>query len=163
MTGDDYPLPYRLRRPFVTFFRRYSLAVLPVSLLAGLLGGTVLFLTALLIGASFWLGLCFAALAARQSITIYDDRLLFELAGRRHVVSYRDLSWVDVELVGWYSFRFWLWVAYTGAENRPLSVNFELFARRDRMFLLKSIAASAPHVALNEMAKDLAAGKTIKT
>jgi len=119
-----------------------------------------LFLTALITGGLVWLTFGLCLLMARHSATIYDDHLLFELFGKRYTVFYDDLYWVDVVLTdGYYSRYYQLWIASKGAADRPLYVNLELFGRKDRKLLLRTIATCAPQARLNDLALEFATAR----
>ena len=152
------PLPYTLRRPFFTFFRRYSVALLPLASILGLIGGEVLFLTALVFGVFTWLGLGICVVLSLESITIYDDRLILKHFRREYSAQFTDLAWVDVTLTSYSKAGQYhhLWVAWKGSEDRPLRMNFGVFAKRDRKLLLRTIATRASQVPLSDETNELA-------
>jgi CRISPR-associated Cas5-like protein len=153
-SNDAIPLPYTLRRPFFTFFRRFSYALLPVAAVVGALTNGVGFLLILLLEAALWIAFGLAVYLRRESITVYNDRLLFHFYGKQHSVLFGDIRWVDVFRYS-YSGRV-MWIAWQGAEDRPLRVTLDLFPAKDRRFLLGTIARLAPQAPLNAMAHDMA-------
>lgn len=156
----DVSLPYKLKRPYFTFFAAFTFVCLLV------LAGVVLFgsrdgllLTLLLVG-PLWLGLSMGVVFNWQFLTLYGDQLLFKHYWKQYWVPYKDIQEVEVvETVGARTGNvITLYLHHTGTSTSPLKVNLKLFSAGDRTILLKTIKDSAPAAHLNARAEEILTG-----
>jgi hypothetical protein len=159
-TAGNVSLPYKLKRPYFTFFTVFTFVCLLALAGMALFGGRDgLMLTLLLVG-PLWFGLSMGVVFNWQFLTLYHDQLLFKHFWKKHQVLYKDIQ--GVEVVETISTRtgsiISLYLHHTGTSPSPLKVNFKLFSAGDRAILLKTIKDSAPDARLNDQAEEILMG-----
>ena len=89
-TAGNVPLPYKLRRPYFTFFAVFTVACLLTLAGVALFGSREgLMLTLLLVG-PLWVGLSLGVVFNWQSLTLHADHLLFKHFWKKHWILYKD-------------------------------------------------------------------------
>jgi hypothetical protein len=151
-------LPYKLKRPYFTFFTIFTFVCLLVLAGMALFGSREGLLPTLLIVGSLWLGLSMGVVFNWQFLTLYHDQLLFKHFWKKHQVLYKDIQGVEVvEMINATTGSILtLYLHHAGTTSpSPLKVNFKLFSVRDRAILLKTIKDSAPDALLNDGAEEI--------
>ena len=157
-TTGNVSLPYKLKRPYFTFFTIFTVACLIGLAGMALFGRRDDLLLALLIVGALWLGLSMGVVFNWQFLTLYHDQLLFKHFWKKHWVLYKDVR--GVEVVGTIDAEMGstlsLYLHHAGTTSpSPLKVNFKLFSPGDRAVLLKTIKDSAPDARLNDQAEEI--------
>lgn len=157
-TAGNVSLPYKLRRPYFTFFAAFTVACLltlaGVALFSGQEG---LLLTLLLVG-PLWVGLSLGVVFNWQSLTLHTDQLLYKHFWKKHWVLYKVIQGVEVvETVGSRTGVIMsLYLHHTGTTApSPLKVNFKLYSAGNRTILLKVIKDAAPGALFNDQAEEI--------
>ena len=151
-------LPYKLKRPYFTFFTIFTLAYFLMLAGVALFGSRESLMLTLLIAGPLWLGLSMGVVFNWQFLTLYHDQLLFKHFWKKHWVLYKDIQ--GVEVVETINARtgsiLSLYLHHAGTTSpSPLKVNFKLFSSGDRAILLKTIKDSAPDALLNDGAEEI--------
>lgn len=157
-TVGGVSLPYKLKKPYFTFFIAFTVVYLLALAGMALFGSRDGLLLTLLIVGPLWLGLSLGVVFNWQFLTLYGDQLLFKHFGKKHSVLYKDIQ--GVEVVETINARtgstLSLYLHHVGTTSpSPLKVNFKLFSAKGRAIFLKTIKESAPAALFNEQAEEI--------
>lgn len=155
--ANNVPLPYKLKRPYFTFFIAFTVAYLLALAGMALFGSRDgLMLTLLMVG-PLWLGLSMGVVFNWQFLTLYRDRLLFQHYWKKHSIPFKDIEGAEVvETIGPRTGSvITLYLHHTGTSPSPLKINFKLFSSGDRTILLKTIKDAAPDALFNDQAEEI--------
>lgn len=163
-TISNTSLPRQLKRPFFIVFRVltivYVLAVVVAAVASLMSASRDAFVLTAAIGGAMWVGLAISALANWQTLTVFDDRLLFNSFGKKHTVFYKDVSEVNAQEAGeGYAVpTLTLFLHHEGEAKNPLRINLKLFAASDRVLLMQLIKENGPNADLNALAEKVRRG-----
>lgn len=161
-------MPRKLKRPYFTFF--FSITVIfALALVASAIATLVsassgpLALTAL-IGGSMWSGFAIGALFNWQSLTVFEDYLIFNSFGKKTKVFYRDIGEVEAVDSGVGAgadsvATLTLYVHHRSGGKTPLAMNLRLLGAKERVLLLRLIQEGGPSAHFNTRAKQVLRGK----
>lgn len=116
------------------------------------------------IGAGLWCGFGIAALFSWQTVTVFDDYLLFNSFGKTTRVAYMDvkeamvISSEDLEYISRTAFLT-LYLHHKGEGKTPLAINLRLLGAHERVFLLQMLKRGAPNALFNERAEKVRLGR----
>ncbi|RYX83429.1 hypothetical protein EON83_14665 [bacterium] len=161
---SQHALPRKLKRPYFTFFfiltSIFALALVGSAITALVSGANGILLLTALIGGSLWSGFAIGALANWQSLTVFDEHLVFNSFGRKTRVMYREISEVDVIALPASSNAggietLALHLHHRSGGKTPLKMNFKLIGAKERIFLLNLLKEVAPSAHMNSQAERL--------
>ncbi len=163
-TVSNYALPRQLKRPYFAFFRVFTIVYVLAVIVAAIVwlvshSPDALALTAM-IGGSLWVGFFMGVLFNWQSLTVFDDHLLFNSFGKKNTVLYKDIGEVKVEEPRNGEVpMLTLFLHHQGQAKSPLKINLKLFSTSDRVLLLQLIKENGPHAHLNSLAEKIRQSK----
>lgn len=138
---------------FVVFTILFALATVVLGIAFGING----LIISGLIGGSLWFGLAIGVIFSWQSLTLFEDHLLFGSLGGKHAISYSDIY--EAEVVRRLGRKtpplLSLYVYHSSVGKSPQRINLKLFAAKDRAVLLNVIKEFSPEVRLTGEAEKI--------